>query len=110
MSLGLTAPCALPVEARDSSRRAYCLALQIGPEGASFATPLPFEPDAEVTLVFRLPDGSGPFEVRAHARVLGEEAERDGEAGCMSASYADAPLLIKNPLGQYVRNRLGLDA
>ena len=110
MSLGLTAPCVLPVEVRDSSRRAYRVALHIGAEGARFATPLPFEPDAVVTLLFSLPDGSGPFEVRARARVIGEEAEREGEEGCMGAAFPDAPLAIKDPLGRYARTRLGMDA
>lgn len=109
MSLGLTAPCALPVEVRDSSRRAFRVALQIGPEGASFGSPLPFEPDAPVTLRFRLPDGQGPFEVRARTTLLGADAEREGEAGCMAAAFADAPSEIKNPLGGYVRTRLGLE-
>lgn len=104
----MTAPCALPVEARDGNRRAYRLALAIGAEGASFETPLPFEPGSLVNLRFRLPDGQGPFEVRGRAELLGDDAEGDGEHGCMAVSFPEAPRATKELLGHYVRMRLGL--
>ena len=110
MSLGLTAPCALPVEARASSGRAYRLALQVGAEGVAFDTPLPFEPGTPVELVFALPDGTGPVVVNGRAELLGEDAEGDGEHGCMSVACPQASLQAKRLLDAYVRERLGLDA
>lgn len=110
MSIGLTAPCALPVEARSSKERAFRLALQIGSEGASFATPLPFEPETPLDLVLQLPDGTGPLAIRAHAALLGDDAEGEGEHGCMAAVFPEASLDVKKLLHQYVRERLGLDA
>jgi hypothetical protein len=59
---------------------------------------VPFEPDSPVTLTFFLPDGSGPFEVRGHARVLGEEAEGEGELGCLAVTFPDAPQSIRTRL------------
>lgn len=110
MSLGLTAPCALPVEARSSKGRAFRLALQIGAEGATFETPLPFEPDTPVELVLELPDGTGPLFVRGRARLLGEDAEGDGEHGCMAVAFPEASFEAKRALGKYVAERLGLDS
>jgi hypothetical protein len=108
VSLGLTAPCALPVEARSSKGRAFRLALQIGAEGATFETPLPFEPDTPVELVFELPDGTGPLLVRGRAQLLGEDAEGDGEHGCMAVAFPEASFEVKRTLGQYVTDRLGI--
>ncbi|MDX2023497.1 MAG: PilZ domain-containing protein [Deltaproteobacteria bacterium] len=110
MSLGLTAPCALPVEARASAGRAYRLALHVGAQGAAFDTPLPWEPGTPVELVFTLPDGTGPLIVKGHAELLGEVAEGDGEHGCMAVAYPQASLEAKRTLDAYVRERLGLDA
>lgn len=96
------------MEARASSGRVYRVALQIGAEGVTFGSPLPFEPGTPLMLRLALPDGSGPFEFPARAELLGEAAEREGEAGCMAATFADAPSAVKTPLWQYVRTRLGL--
>lgn len=110
MSLGLTAPCALPVEARASATRAFRLALQVGPEGAAFDTPLPFAPGTPVELSFALPDGTGPIVVKGRAELLGEDAEGDGEHGTMAVAFPQASLEAKRVLEAYVRERLGLDA
>jgi hypothetical protein len=82
----------------------------VGAEGASFDTPLPFEPGTPVELVFALPDGTGPVFVKGRAELLGEAAEGDGEHGCMAVSYPEASLEAKRVLDAYVRERLGLDA
>lgn len=110
VSLGLTAPCALPVEVRSSKGRAFRLALQIGPEGATFETPLPFEPETPLELTLALPDGVGPLLVAGRAALLGNDAEGDGEHGCMAVEFPEASLDVKRCLDAYVRERLGLDA
>jgi hypothetical protein len=110
VSLGLAAPAAVEVEVRTEERRAFRLTRQVGPGGLELDLPAPFEIGRPVQVTFRLPDDQPlpVISVRAEVDLLGEEAERRGEAGGCLLRFVDPSVDIRNRILAYVTQRLGL--
>lgn len=108
VGFGLEAPAAVPVEIRAGDRRVYRLSSAIGDKGLRLVRPAPFELGQPVELRFALPDSEAPLTIGAEVEGLGEEAERDGDAGgCGMRFIKPHPVLVDHLLG-YVLARLSL--
>ena len=108
VSLGLSAPAAVPVELRSSERRLYRLSREIGLGGLVLVKPAPFEPGRPVTVRFSLPGAATALELQAELVVTGDAAERGGEAGACSVHFLAANPDIRSAISTYISDRLAL--
>jgi hypothetical protein len=107
VSLGLSAPAAVPIEVRSEERRVFRLSREIGHGGVRLGHPAPFEPGRPVDLRFVLP-GSTPIVVRAEVVLTGDPEEADGSRGGAALYFLDLAPELRASIAAYVSERLGL--
>jgi hypothetical protein len=107
VSLGLSAPAAVPVEVRSGERRVVRLSTEIGDGGVRLALPVPFEPGRPVELRFALPGGA-PMALAAQVVATGDPRELDGERGGCGLDFRAPPAELRDAITAYVVDRLGL--
>lgn len=108
VSLGLSAPAAVPVEIFAGERRAFRLSEEIGTGGVRFGKAAPFEPGSPVTVRFALPGATEALELAAEMVVTGDPSEEAGERGAASVHFLDASPEIRSALAAYIAERLGI--
>jgi hypothetical protein len=108
VSLGLSAPAAVPVEVRAGEHRAFRLSTEIGEGGLRLGKPAPFEPGRPVEVRFALPDGGPAYAFAAEVIATGDEAEGDGSIGGCGLDFLDVPPDVRDAIKDYVARRLGL--
>jgi PilZ domain len=110
VSLGLSAPAAVPVELRAGDRRFYRLSQEIGMGGIRLAKAAPFEPGQPVTARFTLPGASTTSELEAEVVAVGDPSEEEGERGGAGLYFLEPAPDARAEIGAYIADRLGLPA
>jgi hypothetical protein len=106
VSLGLSAPAAVPVELRAEDRRVFRLSDEIGMGGIRLGRAAPFEPGRPVAVRFALPGSSDHIELEAEVVEIGDPSEA-GEGGA-ALYFLDPTPEIKSAIAHYVADRLGI--
>jgi hypothetical protein len=108
VTVGLSAPAAVPVELRAGERRIFRLSREIGQGGLMLARPAPFEPGRPVSIRFTLPGGPHPLELEAEVVATGDPAEEQGERGGLALHFLDLAPETRSAIGAYIADRLDL--
>jgi hypothetical protein len=115
VSLGLSAPAAVPIQLRSGAGtdrvRVYRLSREIGLGGIVLDKPAPFEPGRPVTVTFSVPGDSAAFQLEAELTPTGDPAEHDarGEAiGACGLTFLDPSMETRSAISTYIADRLGL--
>jgi hypothetical protein len=108
VSLGLSAPAAVPVELRAADRRVYRLSEEIGTGGIRLGKAAPFEPGRPVSVRFSLPGSNLLLELVAEVVKTGDPSEEAGERGGAALYFLDPSPDVASALAGYVAERLGL--
>lgn len=108
LSLGLSAPAAVPVEISAPDRRVFRLTTEIGVGGLQLESPAPFEPGRPVSLRFALPGSPIWLGVEARLEASGDPDEEGGERGGTTLYFLDPQPEIRDAVTAYVVERLGL--
>jgi hypothetical protein len=108
VSLGLSAPAAVPVEVRTGDRRVFRLSLEIGTGGVRLERPAPFEPGEPVRLRFGLPGQPHPVEIDAQVVTTGDPLEEEGERGGLTLLFLSTPPDTLSAISTYISDRLGI--
>ncbi|HEY0715119.1 MAG TPA: PilZ domain-containing protein [Polyangia bacterium] len=106
MSLGLSAPAAVPVELRAADRRVFRLSDEIGMGGIRLRRAAPFEPGRPVSVRFALPGSTSEIALDAEVVEIGDESEA-GEGGA-ALYFIDPSPEVKSAIAGYVAERLGI--
>ena len=108
MSLGLSAPAAVPVELRAGDRRVFRLSQEIGTGGIRLGRAAPFERGRPVTARFTLPGADAAIEIEAEIVAIGDPSEDDGQHGGAAMYFLGTPPDVQTALAAYVAERLGI--
>jgi hypothetical protein len=108
VSLGLSAPAAVPIEVRSQDRRVFRLSREIGEGGVRLDRPAPFEPGRPVDLRFALPGSDSRIDATAEVVTTGDAEEQDGSAGGAALYFLDITPETRAEIAGYVAGRLGL--
>jgi hypothetical protein len=108
VSLGLSAPAAVPVEVRTGDRRVFRLSLEIGTGGIRLEQPAPFEPGEPVRLRFALPGQPATVEIDAQVVATGDPLEEEGERGGLALHFLSTPPETMSAISAYISDRLGI--
>jgi hypothetical protein len=108
VSLGLSAPAAVPIEVRSDERRVFRLSREIGEGGVRLAQPAPFEPGRPVDVRFALPGATKTISGRAQVVVTGDAAEEEGSRGGAALHFLDLAQESRAEITAYLTERLGL--
>jgi hypothetical protein len=111
VSLGLSAPAAVPIQLRSGDRRLYRLSREIGLGGIVLGKSAPFEPGRPVSVLFCLPGDAAAYQVEAELDSIGDPSEQDarGETigGC-GLTFLDPSMELRAAISSYLADRLGL--
>jgi hypothetical protein len=108
VSLGLSAPAAVPVELRTADRRSIRLSEEIGTGGIRLTSAAPFEPGRPVEVRFVLPGTSAPLVIDAEIVTTGDPSEEAGERGGAAVHFLKPTPDERTALAGYVSDRLGI--
>jgi hypothetical protein len=108
VSLGLSAPAAVPIEVRSQDRRVFRLSREIGEGGVRLERPAPFEPGRPVDVRFVLPGGAGRIDATAEVVTTGDSEEQEGASGGAALYFLDLAPERRAEIAAYVAGRLGL--
>ncbi len=108
VSLGLSAPAAVPVELRAADRRVYRLSAEVGTGGIRLERAAPFEPGRPVSVRFALPGSTVPLDLMAEVVTTGDPSEEAGEGGGAALYFLDPSPDVSSALAAYVADRLGI--
>jgi hypothetical protein len=106
VSLGLSAPAAVPVELRAADRRVFRLSEEIGMGGIRLRQAAPFEPGRPVAVRFSLPGSTTSLALEAEVVEIGDPSEPD--VGGAALYFLDPTPEIKSAIASYVAERLGI--
>ncbi len=107
MSLGLSAPAAVPVEVTAGDLRVFRLSAEIGTGGLRLVKAAPFEPGRPVTVRFTLPGAPAPIELEGELVTTGDPSE-DGEGGGAAVYFFGPSHEAAFALSSYISDRLGI--
>jgi hypothetical protein len=107
VSLGLSAPAAVPVELRAADRRVFRLSEEIGMGGIRLHRAAPFEPGRPVSIRFSLPGATTEMVLEAEVVEIGDPSE-SGDGGGAALYFLDLSPEMKSALAGYVAERLGI--
>jgi hypothetical protein len=108
VSLGLSAPAAVPVELRAADRRSIRLSEEIGTGGIRLTSAAPFEPGRPVEVRFVLPGTTVALVMNAEVVTTGDPSEAAGERGGAAVHFLRPTADEKAALATYVSDRLGI--
>lgn len=108
MSLGISAPAAVPVELRADQRRVFRLSAEIGQGGLRLERPAPFEPGRPVTIRFSLPGAAQAYEAEAEVATTGDPLEEGGSLGGTALYFREPLPEAQAAISAYLMDRLGL--
>jgi hypothetical protein len=108
VSLGLSAPAAVPVEVRAGDRRVFRLSLEIGTGGVLLEKPAPFEPGEPVQLRFTIPGQAAPLELEARVVATGDADEEGGQRGGSALHFLRPSAEAAAEIAAYISDRLGI--
>jgi hypothetical protein len=108
VSLGLSAPAAVPIELRAADRRSFRLSEEIGTGGIRLGVAAPFEPGRPVEVRFSLPGSATLLVMDAEVVTTGDPSESGGERGGAALHFLRPTPDEKVALATYVSDRLGI--
>jgi hypothetical protein len=108
VSLGLSAPAAVPVELRTADRRSIRLSDEIGTGGIRLTSAAPFEPGRPVEVRFVLPGTDETLVMNAEVVLTGDPSEEAGERGGAAVHFLRPTPEERTALAGYVSDRLGI--
>jgi hypothetical protein len=110
VTLGLSAPAAVPIELRAADRRSYRLSEEIGTGGIRLCQAAPFEPGRPVEVRFSLPGAPAGAVMVMNAEIVttGDPSEDGGERGGAALYFLNPTPDERAALATYVSDRLGI--
>jgi hypothetical protein len=108
VSLGLSAPAAVPVELRAADRRSVRLSEEIGTGGIRLTSAAPFEPGRPVEVRFALPGSTVTLVMDGEVVTTGDPSEDAGERGGAAIYFLKPTPDERTALASYVSERLGI--